>query len=130
MGTRRVPPGVIAPLPKLGMHASSLFMILAVAVAEGSRLRGGREGQDFRRSSSCCANGFANETVRDRGDGAACQRRRPATRLVGETDGHARDVKDARRMSHNPEVAGSNPAPATKKHQVTGLIASHGGQAC
>ena len=26
----------------------------------------------------------------------------------------ARDVRDARRMAHNPEVAGSNPAPATK----------------
>jgi hypothetical protein len=31
--------------------------------------------------------------------------------------------------AHNPEVAGSNPAPATRKQQVRGLIARDGGQA-
>src|SRR5258708_19871329 len=31
--------------------------------------------------------------------------------------------------AHNPEVAGSNPAPATRKYQVRGLIAGDGGRA-
>jgi hypothetical protein len=35
--------------------------------------------------------------------------------LVSETGGYARDTEYVRRMSHNPEVAGSNPAPATRK---------------
>src|SRR6266702_638811 len=34
---------------------------------------------------------------------------------VSETYRHAGDEEDAHRMSHNPEVAGSNPAPATKR---------------
>jgi hypothetical protein len=33
------------------------------------------------------------------------------------------------RWAHNPEVAGSNPAPATRLLQVRGLIAGNGGQA-
>src|ERR1019366_6110 len=33
------------------------------------------------------------------------------------------------RWAHNPEVAGSNPAPATRKLQVRGLIAGNGGRA-
>ena len=33
------------------------------------------------------------------------------------------------RWAHNPEVAGSNPAPATRKLQVRGLIAGDGGRA-
>ena len=33
------------------------------------------------------------------------------------------------RCPHNPEVAGSNPAPATRKLQVRGLIAGNGGRA-
>jgi len=51
------------------------------------------------------ANGFANETART---GETLRRARDGHRpssLVSETDGHARDQKDARRMSHNPEVA-------------------------
>jgi 5-methylthioadenosine/S-adenosylhomocysteine deaminase len=43
--------------------------------------------------------------------------------LVSETHGHARDAEDARRMSHNPEVAGSNPAPATKGLRFRALSA-------
>src|SRR5216683_7219762 len=31
--------------------------------------------------------------------------------------------------AHNPEVAGSNPAPATRKYQVRGPIAQNGGRA-
>src|SRR5262249_48496799 len=48
------------------------------------------------------------ETTRDTGD---AQR---GLCLVSETRRNAGDVGDARRMAHNPEVAGSNPAPATK----------------
>jgi hypothetical protein len=33
------------------------------------------------------------------------------------------------RSAHNPEVAGSNPAPATKKVQVRGMITELGGHA-
>ncbi len=47
------------------------------------------------------------ETGRDAGDG------RQAHRQVSETGRDAGDVGDARRGAHNPEVAGSNPAPAT-----------------
>jgi hypothetical protein len=58
------------------------------------------------------------ETSRDR-------RRWPARVGQGQ-DGPGETVRDAGdggRMSHNPEVAGSNPAPATKV-QVRGLTAS------
>jgi hypothetical protein len=47
------------------------------------------------------------ETTRDAGD---AQR---GLCLVSETGRNAGDGGDARRMAHNPEVAGSNPAPAT-----------------
>jgi hypothetical protein len=53
--------------------------------------------------------GGTGETQRRTGDGNR------TGALVSETGGHARDVGDVRRMSHNPEVAGSNPAPATRK---------------
>ena len=36
----------------------------------------------------------------------------------------AKDVEDGRRTAHNPEVAGSNPAPATK---VRGPFSNRGG---
>ncbi len=59
------------------------------------------------------ANGFANETGRDGGDGAR-HRRRPARPSSGQRDVPGRRRRgDARRMSDNPEVTGSNPAPAT-----------------
>jgi hypothetical protein len=45
------------------------------------------------------------ETERDADDG------RRDDKQVGETRRDAGDVQDARRMAHNPEVAGSNPAP-------------------
>jgi hypothetical protein len=48
------------------------------------------------------------ETERDADD--ACQ----AAPQVSETRRDAGDAQDVRRMAHNPEVAGSNPAPATK----------------
>jgi hypothetical protein len=38
-------------------------------------------------------------------------------------------LNERTRGAHNPEVAGSNPAPATRKQQVRGLIAGDGGQA-
>ena len=56
--------------------------------------------------------------TRPGGTGETQQRTRDGQRtrvLVGETGGNARNVEDVRRMSHNPEVAGSNPAPATRK---------------
>ncbi len=56
--------------------------------------------------------------TRPGGTGETQRRTRDGNRtgaLVSETGGHAGDVEDARRMSHNPEVAGSNPAPATRK---------------
>jgi hypothetical protein len=48
------------------------------------------------------------ETDRDADD------RRPEPCQVSETCRDAGDVQDVRRMAHNPEVAGSNPAPATR----------------
>ena len=70
-----------------------------------------------RRPTTRYVHGFVHETWRDapkRGrhggltrtlaDRSARSARSPET---------ARDVRDARRMAHNPEVAGSNPAPAT-----------------
>jgi hypothetical protein len=39
------------------------------------------------------------------------------------------DVYERFPEAHNPEVAGSNPAPATKKLQVKGLITGIGDQA-
>jgi len=50
------------------------------------------------------------ETERDADD--ACQ----AASQVSETRRDAGDAQDARRMAHNPEVAGSNPAPATRQN--------------
>jgi hypothetical protein len=47
------------------------------------------------------------ETTWDTGD---VQR---GLRLVSETRQNAGDGRDVRRGAHNPEVAGSNPAPAT-----------------
>jgi hypothetical protein len=47
-------------------------------------------------------------------------------------DGEGRTVPkcvEQCRLAHNPEVAGSNPAPATRKLKVRGLIAGHGGRA-
>jgi hypothetical protein len=58
--------------------------------------------------------------VLERADGAAVfSYRLPDAGLSGTVLG----------CSHNPEVAGSNPAPATKKLQVNGLIAGYSGQA-
>jgi hypothetical protein len=62
-------------------------------------------------SGSGSANGLANETGRDGGDAAEDQRLSPDLCPVSETGGHTGDMEDAHRMAHNPEVAGSNPAP-------------------
>ena len=35
---------------------------------------------------------------------------------VSETRRYSGDEEDARRTAHNPEVAGSNPAPATRQN--------------
>ena len=40
--------------------------------------------------------------------------------LVSETPRNAGDKGDARRSAHNPEVAGSNPAPATRQNGPPG----------
>jgi hypothetical protein len=48
------------------------------------------------------------ETTRDTGDA------HQGLRLVSETRRDAEDGGDACRSSHNPEVEGSNPSPATK----------------
>ena len=49
------------------------------------------------------------ETARDADDS------RQADHQVSKTYRDARDEEDARRTAHNPEVAGSNPAPATRQ---------------
>ncbi len=56
--------------------------------------------------------------------GAPCGGCRRSTRTprhplteVNATTGDVRDGRDARHMAHNPEVAGSNPAPATSFHR-------------
>ena len=85
------------------------------------RIRGSAPIQETRRgaetATSACAmaNGFANETVRDRGDDARHRRRstRPFT-WSARRGGTPETVGDMRRMAHNPEVGGSNPPPATK----------------
>ncbi len=48
------------------------------------------------------------ETARDADDDRQTQAQ------VSETRRDAGDAQDARRMAHNPEVAGSNPAPTTR----------------
>src|SRR5262249_27171529 len=58
------------------------------------------------------------ESLRDC-PGRGRRRETPATiteafHLVSETGRNVGDVGDVRRSAHNPEVAGSNPAPATK----------------
>ena len=51
--------------------------------------------------------GGTGETTRETGDTHG------TLRLVSETHLHTGDARDGRRGTHNPEVAGSNPAPAT-----------------
>jgi hypothetical protein len=53
--------------------------------------------------------GGTGETTRETGD--SCGTNHP----VSETRQNAGDEQDARRTAHNPEVAGSNPAPATRQ---------------
>jgi hypothetical protein len=57
------------------------------------------------------------ETQRATGDGLKL------SALVSGTHLPDRDQRDARRFAHNPEVACSNPAPATTWTQGRGLIA-------
>src|SRR5215468_3741250 len=52
--------------------------------------------------------GGTGETLREVGDAQL------GDRQVSETRRNAGDEEDVRRGAHNPEVAGSNPAPATK----------------
>ena len=49
--------------------------------------------------------------------------------LVGSRLVHCERQVRSPSWAHNPEVAGSNPAPATRKYQVRGLIAGDGGRA-
>ena len=80
-------------------------------------MRGTGKDQNAAGQRANGANESANETMRDGGDGVVGQdvdRDQPAP-LVRETNRSARDTEDARRMSHDPEVAGSNPAPAARK---------------
>ena len=60
------------------------------------------------------ANGFANETLRAGADQPGYTTVSVLDSLVSETRRNAGDGGDVRRSAHNPEVAGSNPAPATK----------------
>jgi hypothetical protein len=61
----------------------------------------------------CFPNGFANVTRRDVDDNP--RGGRPSGAAPGPRDVPGRrDNRDGCRMAHNPEVAGSNPAPATK----------------
>jgi hypothetical protein len=57
---------------------------------------------------------------------AGCTAERAVTVGVGRI---VPDWVEQCRLAHNPEVAGSNPAPATRKQQVKGLIAGDGGRA-
>jgi hypothetical protein len=61
------------------------------------------------------------ETTRDTGDAHR------GLRLVSGTRRNTGDVGDVRRMAHNPEVAGSNPAPATK---ARGPFSNREGASC
>jgi hypothetical protein len=65
--------------------------------------------------------------ARDADDG------RGARRQVSETRRDAGDTEDARRMAHNPEVAGSNPAPRYQvkrppEHRSGGRFHARGNQ--
>jgi hypothetical protein len=69
------------------------------------------------RSGTRFVHGFVHETRRDdlrrgrpRGIRKTHAARAPRSARLSET---ARDGRDGRRTAHNPEVAGSNPAPAT-----------------
>ena len=79
---------------------------------------GWRESAGNRRSIACSVNRFVNRTRRY----SSKQGRRSLRSEMGsvlsaevtEARETARDVGDAGRMAHNPEVEGSNPSPATK----------------
>jgi hypothetical protein len=71
------------------------------------------------RSSTAFVNRSVNETARDRMErwrrcGPDATSACPSVQ-ASSTQETARDGGDARRSAHNPEVAGSNPAPAIKK---------------
>jgi hypothetical protein len=84
------------------------------------------------------ANGFANETVRDRGDDARQPRRSPRPfASSARRDGTLEMLGDARRMAHNPEsrvqipppllvCAGQGPFLAGKGPFATGNVAKVG----
>ena len=77
------------------------------------------------------ANGFANETARDRETTRDTGDAQRGLRLVSETRRNTGDRGDVRRGAHNPEVAGSNPAPPLPSLQVRGLFRSwKGPSAC
>jgi hypothetical protein len=82
------------------------WQVRAVAHAQRSRSR---------RPQRASANGFAHQTGRD-GEGDARRRRRSSKPFAWSTRMRRdiRDDEDARHPARNPEVAGSNPAPATK----------------
>ena len=56
------------------------------------------------------------ETARDADDS------RQADHHVSKTHRDAGDEEDARCTAHNPEVAGSNPAPATRRNGLESMV--------
>jgi hypothetical protein len=64
------------------------------------------------------------ETARDVDDGHG------PDSLLSETRRDTGDVGDVRRMAHNPEVAGSNPAPATSFRRSRPFSSWRGPFAC
>ncbi len=82
--------------------------IVALGCEMASTVLGGPGRHQYRLTDLLTRPVETGKTVRDTGDA------RPAARQVSETCLDAGDVGDARRMARNPEVAGSNPAPAIK----------------
>ncbi len=101
---------MICPIPKLTMQVVKIGL-----AAGGMRVEWWVASPEPALGLFTPAGRKGGKGARDGGEGAdgarcdlPCPPRSPRPR---ET---ARDARDARCMAHNPEVAGSNPAPATK----------------
>jgi hypothetical protein len=107
------PPGLAGPGPLPRGWADGDGMNRQAGVCAVARWK-----IENRRSGTISVNRFVNRTLRD---GLKWGRRwRSGTNTsrlsteVSTVPGDGRDEGDGRRVAHNPEVAGSNPAPATK----------------